>query len=81
MANRTSPNSQLPAPSASPEKHPLIDGNKRALLRALVAFLRLNGIDVLVAEAEAVLMIRGLAAGEIDESGLTRWLRDNGPKA
>ncbi|WP_253374051.1 MULTISPECIES: type II toxin-antitoxin system death-on-curing family toxin [Methylorubrum] len=60
---------------------PFIDGNKRAALLAFVTFLGLNDIDFFVAEAEAVLMIRGLAAGEIDESGLTRWIRDNWPKA
>lgn len=61
------------------KNHPFIDGNKRAALLALVTFLGLNEIDFLVDEAEAVVMIRGLAAGEIDESGLTRWIRDNWP--
>jgi death-on-curing protein len=59
--------------------HPFVDGNKRAALLALVTFLGLNDIDFLVDEAEAVVMIRGLAAGEIDEAGLTRWIRDNWP--
>lgn len=63
------------------KNHPFIDGNKRAALLAFVTFLGLNDIDFFVAEAEAVLMIRGLTAGEIDESGLTRWIRDNWPKA
>lgn len=63
------------------KNRPFIDGNKRAALLAFVTFLGLNDIDFFVAEAEAVLMIRGLAAGEIDESGLTRWIRDNWPKA
>ena len=63
------------------KNHPFIDGNKRAALLALVTFLGLNDIDFVVDEAEAVLMIRGLAAGKIDESGLTRWIRDNWPKA
>lgn len=61
------------------KNHPFVDGNKRAALLALVTFLGLNDIDFLVDEAEAVLMIRGLAAGEIDEAGLTRWVRDNWP--
>ncbi|EIZ84134.1 death-on-curing family protein [Methylobacterium sp. GXF4] len=61
------------------KNHPFIDGNKRAALLALVTFLGLNDIDFLVDEAEAVVMIGGLAAGEIDESGLTRWVRDNWP--
>jgi len=61
--------------------HPFVDGNKRAALLSLVTFLGLNGIDFVADEAEAVVMIRGLAAGEIDESGLTRWIRDNWPSA
>ncbi|GJE76650.1 type II toxin-antitoxin system death-on-curing family toxin [Methylorubrum suomiense] len=63
------------------KNHPFIDGNKRAALLALVTFLGLNEIDFVADEAEAVLMIRGLAAGEIDEAGLTRWIRDNWPTA
>lgn len=63
------------------KNHPFIDGNKSAALLALITFLGLNDIDFVVDEAEAVIMIRGLAAGEIDESGLTRWIRDNWPKA
>lgn len=61
--------------------HPFVDGSKRAALLAMVVFLGLNGIDFLVDEAEAVVMTRGLAAGEIDEAGLTRWIRDNWPAA
>ena len=63
------------------KNHPFIDGNKRAALLALVTFLGLNDIDFIVDETEAVVMIRGLAAGEIDEAGLTRWIRDNWPAA
>lgn len=59
--------------------HSFVDGNKRAALLAMVIFLGLNDIDFLVDEAEAVVMIRSLAAGEIDEAGLTRWIRDNWP--
>lgn len=61
--------------------HPFVDGNKRAALLSLVTFLGLNGIDFVADEAEAVVMIRGVAAGEIDEAGLTRWIRDNWPAA
>lgn len=63
------------------KNHPFIDGNKRAALLALVVFLGLNGIDFVTDEAEAVVMIRGLAAGEISEEGLARWIRDNWPAA
>ncbi|KQP18594.1 type II toxin-antitoxin system death-on-curing family toxin [Methylobacterium sp. Leaf100] len=63
------------------KNHPFIDGNKRAALLALVVFLGLNDIDFVTDEAEAVVMIRGLAAGEITEAGLARWIRDSWPAA
>ena len=59
--------------------HPFVDGNKRAALLSLVTFLGLNDVDFAASEAEAVVMILGLAAGDIDEDGLTRWIKDNWP--
>ena len=59
--------------------HPFVDGNKRASLLSIVTFLGLNGIDFVADNAEAVVIIQGLAAGEIDEEGLSRWIRDNWP--
>jgi death-on-curing protein len=38
-----------------------------------------NGVDFIVPEAEAAAMILSLAAGEVSEEGLTRWIRDNWP--
>jgi death on curing protein len=60
--------------------HAFVDGNKRAALLAVVTFLGLNGIDFVADEAEAVVIIRGVAAGEVDEAGLARWIRDNWPE-
>ena len=62
------------------KNHPFIDGNKRAALLALITFLGLNDVDFVADEAQAAAIIVGLAAGEIDEAGLTRWIRDNWPK-
>jgi death-on-curing protein len=59
--------------------HPFVDGNKRAAFGALIVFLGLNGIDFLVPPESATAMILSLAAGEVDEEGLTRWIRDNWP--
>lgn len=59
--------------------HPFVDGNKRNALLALVTVFGLNDIDFVADEAETVVMILGLAAGEIDEDGLARWVRDNWP--
>ncbi|QCI63533.1 type II toxin-antitoxin system death-on-curing family toxin [Phreatobacter stygius] len=59
--------------------HPFVDGNKRAALLALVVFLDLNGIVFDVPEAEFAAIILALAAGEVSEAGLARWIRDNWP--
>lgn len=61
--------------------HPFIDGNKRAAFAAMIVFLGLNDIDFLVPETHATAMILEVAAGNVGEDGLTRWLRDNWPKA
>jgi death on curing protein len=57
-----------------------VDGNKRTSLLALFTFLGINGVDFIVPEAEAAAMILSLAAGEVSEESLTRWIRDNWPK-
>jgi len=62
------------------KNHPFVDGNKRASFLALVTFLGLNDIDFVAAEVEAAAAILALAAGEIEEEGLARWIRDNWPK-
>ena len=62
------------------KNHPFIDGNKRVSLLALIIFLRLNGIEFAPSEADAAAIILALAAGEVEEEGLTRWIRDNWPK-
>jgi death-on-curing protein len=57
--------------------HPFVDGNKRAALLAIVTFLGLNDIEFTASEAEAVIMIRRLAAGEIEEDELAGWIATN----
>ncbi|PJG52617.1 type II toxin-antitoxin system death-on-curing family toxin [Bradyrhizobium forestalis] len=57
--------------------HPFVDGNKRTSLLALYTFLGVNGVDFVVPEAEAAAIILSLAAGEVSEESLTRWIRDN----
>ena len=56
--------------------HPFVDENKRAAFASIIVFLGLNNIDFDVPPQEATAMILGLAAGEIDEDGLTRWITD-----
>lgn len=61
--------------------HPFVDGNKRTALLTMYTFLGVNGVDFVVAEADAAAMILALAAGEVSEESLARWIRDNWPKA
>lgn len=56
--------------------HAFVDGNKRTAFLAIVTFLGLNEVDFVVAEPEAVVVMLALAAGEIDEAGLTQWIAD-----
>jgi death on curing protein len=62
------------------KNHPFVDGNKRAAFAALIMFLWINDIVFRVEPAQATLAILGVAAGEISEDGLARWIRDNLPK-
>jgi death-on-curing protein len=59
--------------------HPFVDGNKRTSLLALYTFLGVNGIDFIVPEADAAAIILALAADEVSEKSLTRWIKDNWP--
>ena len=57
--------------------HPFLDGNKRIALSALDVFLQLNGMELTASEAEAVVVMRDLAAGELDEPDFATWIRIN----
>lgn len=57
--------------------HPFIDGNKRTALVSMVVFLGLNGVDLDVPQEEATAMVLSLAAGEISEDALARWIAEN----
>lgn len=57
--------------------HPFSDGNKRTAYLAAFTFLLINGYLIEVTQAEIVALILAVAAGEIDEDGLERFLRDH----
>ena len=61
------------------KNHPFIDGNKRAAFMAMMIFLRLNGIPFKPNAATAAAAILAIAAGDILEDGLSRWIGDNWP--
>jgi death-on-curing protein len=58
------------------KNHPFVDGNKRTAFLSLVTFLGLNGIEFDVPEEEAAVVVFALAAGEMSEEGLARWIGD-----
>ncbi len=66
--------------SAIIKNHPFVDGNKRAGLLAARSFLFLNGYALEPDEISTVKMIEGHAAGEVDESLLAKWMRENSHK-
>ncbi len=61
--------------------HAFVDGNKRIAFMSMMIFLRKNGVRFAPEQAHATAMIISLAAGEVSEESLARWIRDNWPKA
>ena len=61
------------------KNHPFVDGNKRIAFMTMVVFLRKNGVQFAPDQAQATSIIISLAAGEVSEESLTRWIRDNWP--
>jgi death on curing protein len=57
--------------------HPFVDGNKRVGHAAMETFLVLNGaeLDATVDEQERLML--DLAAGRVDRSALTDWVRQH----
>jgi death on curing protein len=62
------------------KNHPFVDGNKRAAFASIIVFLGLNGLDFAPPPADATAMVLALAAGEVSEQSLARWIRDNWPR-
>jgi death on curing protein len=63
------------------KNHAFVDGNKRVAFIAMVVFLRKNGVRFAPDQAQSTKIILALAAGEVSEDNLARWIRDNWPKA
>lgn len=57
--------------------HPFIDGNKRTGFVIGILFLELNGYSFAASEEDAAQAVLKLAAGALDESGYTDFLRMN----
>jgi len=61
------------------KNHAFIDGNKRIAFMAMMAFLLKNGVPFGPEPAHATAIVLSLAAGEVSEESLTRWIKDNWP--
>ena len=61
--------------------HPFVDGNKRTSLLALYDGLSSRATVSISScrKRQAAAIILSLAAGEVSEESLTRWIRDNWP--
>ena len=55
--------------------HPFVDGNKRRAFVATELFLMLNDYALEATDAECVLTMLDLAAGQMDEASFASWLR------
>lgn len=56
--------------------HPFVDGNERTALVVCEGFLIKNGYALGCSNAELVHIFLALAAGELAEEDLARWLRE-----
>ena len=59
--------------------HAFVDGNKRIAFMSMMVFLHKNGVRFSPDPAHATSIILSLAAGEVSEASLARWIRDNWP--
>ncbi|SSC72461.1 unnamed protein product [Ciceribacter sp. T2.26MG-112.2] len=59
------------------KNHAFIDGNKRIAIVTAAVFLMENGYEINATDAELYAFVLSVAAGEIDEEGATRFLKDH----
>ncbi|MFJ5446764.1 type II toxin-antitoxin system death-on-curing family toxin [Methylobacillus methanolivorans] len=57
------------------QNHPFADGNKRSAFVATLLFLRLNGRNLAANDADKVLVMLDVAAGNISEDAFADWIR------
>jgi len=56
--------------------HPFVDGDKRTAFVAVELFLWLNGHQLVADDADCVLTMLALAAGDLSEDAFAQWLRE-----
>lgn len=57
--------------------HPFTDGNKRTALHSMYVYLIINGFDITATQQDVENMIINVAAGNMTNTELAQWLREN----
>lgn len=57
--------------------HPFTDGNKRTALHSMYVYLIINGFDITASQQEVENLIINVAAGNMTNTELAEWLREN----
>lgn len=57
--------------------HPFTDGNKRTALHSMYVYLIINGFDITATQPDVENMIINVAAGNMTNTELAHWLREN----
>lgn len=57
--------------------HPFLDGNKRTAFVAVELFLQLNGFSLDADDAGCVMVMLGVAAGDLTEDEFAAWIREH----
>lgn len=57
--------------------HPFTDGNKRTALHSMYVYLIINGFDITATQLDVENMIINVAAGNMTNTELAQWLREN----
>ncbi len=55
--------------------HPFADGNKRTAFVAVELFLALNGFELTASDADCVITMLGVAAGDVEAAAFAQWIR------
>ena len=59
------------------KNHAFVDGNKRIALISIQLFLEINGWHLTATDDQCVSAMVGVAAGEISEPDLAKWVREH----
>ena len=57
--------------------HPFVDGNKRTAFVAVELFLVFNGFELTAPDADCVVNMLDLAAGNLPEAAFAAWIRQH----